>query len=131
MAEVICTTCYTRLTDEILSCPECGETIVREGNEKNIIDRLTPNCLIHRYDGSDLLEPAVIIKEGKANIKVATKLKEYKNPITVPKTKVFTFDQNILSTIQALRNERTATIMRYDQSIQSHWQHLKPYNSLK
>jgi len=58
---------------------------------------------------------------------VATKLKEYNAPVVIPKQNVYAFNQNILSSIQALRNERTATIMRYDQLIQSHWQHLEPY----
>lgn len=79
------------------------------------------------YEGSDLLEPASVIKEGKVNVKVATKLKEFACPITVPKSKVYAFSQTSLGAIQALRNERTAAIMRYDKLIQSHWQQLKPY----
>jgi hypothetical protein len=113
------------------NCPGCGQNVVLEGEGKNIIDRIQPDCLLHRYEGSDLLEPAVIIKEGKTNIKAATRLKEYATPVTVPKQKVYAFDQSALSAIQALRNERTATIMRYDRQIQSHWQHLKPYNATK
>lgn len=128
MNGVVCTHCHTWLTDDLSSCPGCGGDIILEGDDKNVIDRIQPDCLIHRYAGSDLLEPAVLIKEGKTNVKVATKLKEYASPVTVSKQKVYSFNQDILSSVQALRNERTATIMRYDQLIQSHWQHLKPYN---
>lgn len=127
MDGVICASCYGWLTAEMGSCPGCGSSIVAEGEGKSIIDRIQPNCLIHRYEGSDMLEPAVLIKEGKTNVKVATKLKEYANPVVVPKHKVYSFNQDVLSAIQGLRNERTATIMRYDQLIQSHWKNLRPY----
>lgn len=126
MEGVVCANCHSWLVN-LGSCPSCGGEIVLDGEGKNVIDRLQPDCLIHRYEGSDMLEPAVIIKEGKTNIKAATKLKEYSHPVTVPKHKVFFFDASALGAIQALRNERTATIMRYDQMIQSHWQRLKPY----
>jgi len=126
MEGVVCANCNTWLVDAG-ACPGCGGDIILAGDGKNVIDRLQPNCLIHRYDGSDMLEPAVVLKEGKTNIKAATKLREYSHPVTVPKHKVFSFDHNTLGVIQALRNERTATIMRYDQMIQSHWQRLKPY----
>ena len=126
MEGVVCANCNTWLVDAA-ACPGCGGDIILAGDGKNVIDRLQPNCLIHRYDGSDMLEPAVVLKEGKTNIKAATKLREYSHPVTVPKHKVFSFDHNTLGVIQALRNERTATIMRYDQMIQSHWQRLKPY----
>ena len=127
MEGVVCLNCHAWLALESAACPGCGGNIVWDGEGKNIIDRIQPNCLIHRYDGSDMLEPAVIIKEGKANIKAATKLKEYSQPITVPKHKVYAFDQNILGAIQALRNERTATVVRYDKMIKTHWQQLKPF----
>ncbi|MEN6414694.1 MAG: hypothetical protein ABFC84_18305 [Veillonellales bacterium] len=127
MNGVVCSHCHTWLTADLSSCPGCGGDIVLDGEGKNVVDRIQPDCLIHRYAGSDLLEPAVLIKEGKTNVKVATKLKEYASPITVPKQKVYSFNQDLLSSIQSLRNERTATIMRYDQLIQSHWQNLKPY----
>lgn len=128
MDGVICASCHSWLTAENGSCPGCGSNVIFEGENKSVIDRLQPNCLIHRYEGSDMLEPAVLIKEGKTNVKVATKLKEYASPVTVPKHKVYSFNQDILSSIQSLRNERTATIMRFDQLIQSHWKSLKPYN---
>lgn len=131
MDGVVCNNCYTWLPVGLANCTECGTNIIPEGEAKNVTDRLQPNCLIHRYEGSDMLEPAVIIKEGKTNVKAATKLKEYSSPITVPKQKVYAFNQNVLSSIQALRNERTATIRRYDQLIQSHWQQLKPYKGIQ
>ena len=127
MDGIICAACHTWMTLDLAHCPSCNTPIYLDGENKNIIDRLKPNCLIYRYDGSDILEPAVIIKESKVNIRVATKLQEYSKPVVVAKEKVYAFDQSILSAIQALRNERTATIMRYDQLIQSHWQHLEPY----
>ncbi|MEG6584302.1 hypothetical protein [Dendrosporobacter sp. 1207_IL3150] len=128
MEGIVCNSCHSYLTTDLSNCPGCGTDVVLEGSTKNVIDQLQPNCLIHRYDGSDMLEPAVLIKEGKTNVKVATKLKDYAKPVVVPKQKVYSFNQNILSSIQSLRNERTATIRRYDQLIQTHWQNLKPYN---
>ncbi|GBG56873.1 hypothetical protein SPFL3102_02393 [Sporomusaceae bacterium FL31] len=128
MDGIVCAACHSYLTTELSNCPGCGNTVILGGDAKNVIDQVQPNCLIHRYDGSDLLEPAVIVKEGKSNVRVATKLKDYAKPIVVSKQKVYSFNQNILSSIQALRNERTATIRRYDQLIQTHWQSLKPYN---
>ena len=126
MEGIVCSNCNFWFQAENASCPGCGTALIMEGESKNVIDRMEPNCLIHRYDGSDLLEPAVILKEGKSNMKVATKLRDYAKPVTVPKHKVYYFDQTILGAIQALRNERTATIKRYDQLIGSHWQRLKP-----
>ena len=130
MEGFVCSNCNFWLTTDSASCPDCGTAFIWEGEQKNVIDRLMPNCLVHRYEGSDLLEPAVIVKEGKANMKIATRLKEYAKPVVVPKHKVYSFDQNILSAIQALRNERSATIRRYDQQIGSHWQRLKPYKEV-
>lgn len=127
MNEIVCMSCYNCLPNSLDSCPGCGSELVLDGESKNVIDRLQPNCLIHRYDGSDLLEPAVILKETKANCKVATKLTEYAKPLTVPKTKVYAFDQKVLSAIEALRNERKATVNRYDQLIQAYWQNLSQY----
>lgn len=127
MNDIVCMSCHNCLPANLSACPGCGNEIILDGDNKNVIDRLQPNCLIHRYEGSDLLEPAVILKETKTNCKVATKLKDYSKPLTVPKIKVYTFDPKILGAIQALRNERTATMYRYDQLIQAHWQNLKPH----
>lgn len=129
MNEIVCMQCHHYLPADLSACPSCGSEIILAGEKKNVIDRLQPNCLIHRYEGSDLLEPAVLIKETKANCKVATRLKEYAKPVTLPKNKVYNFDQKILSSVQSLRNERSATMYRFDQMIQSHWQNLKPYNN--
>jgi len=127
MNGIICGSCHTWLTSDLSKCPTCNATLFLEGKDKNIIDRIQPNCLIYRYAGSDILEPAIVLKQSKVNLRVATKLQEYSTPVVVAKQNVYLFNQNILSAIQALRNERTATIMRYDQLIQSHWQHLQPY----
>jgi len=128
MSEFICNHCYTWLTSDLTQCPNCDTTISLDGDSKNIIDCIEPNCLIYRYEGSDILEPAVIIRQSKANVRVATKLQEYNAPVVVSKHNVYAFNQDILSAIQALRKERTATIVRYDQLIQTHWQHLDPYS---
>ena len=127
MSGIICESCHTWLTSDSNHCPTCNATLFLEGEGKNIIDRIQPNCLIYRYAGSDILEPAIVLKQSKVNLRVATKLQEYNTPVVVAKQNAYAFNQNILSAIQALRNERTATIMRYDQLIQSHWQHLEPY----
>lgn len=127
MNGIICGNCHTWLTADLTNCPTCNATLFLDGESKNIIDRIQPNCLIYRYAGSDILEPAIVLKQSKINLRVATKLQEYSTPVVVAKQNAYVFNQNILSAIQALRNERTATIMRYDQLIQSHWQHLQPY----
>ncbi len=127
MEGIVCANCHSWLAADAAACAGCGAAIVCDGAGKNVIDRLEPDCLIHRYEGSDMLEPAVVVKEGKVNIKAATRLREYAQPVTVPKSKVFAFDQTILGSIQALRNERTATIRRYDRQIENQWQNLKPY----
>ena len=127
MDEIICASCYRELPEQTQICPHCGGIINWDGEAKSIIDRIEPNCLIHRYDGSDLLEAAVLIKEAKTNCKVATKLKEYSHPISVPKNKIFQFDDKVLASVQALRNERSATMYRYDHQIKAHWNKLKPY----
>lgn len=123
----ICMHCRAWLPHDSIACPVCRIGVIAEGSDKNIIDHIQPNCLVYRYDGSDMLEPAVIIKEGKMNVKVATRLVEYAKPVTLPKNRVFSFNHHLLSSIQSLRNERTAAILRYDQMIHSHWRNLKPY----
>lgn len=127
MDGVICSSCHSYLNLANAVCPGCGTQMIYEGDAKNVIDRLQPDCLIHRYDGSDMLEPAVILKKGRTNYKVATRLTEYAKPVSVPEHKVYQFNQNILSAVQGLRNERTAAMVRYEQQIQSHWKHLKQY----
>ena len=127
MTEIICADCHTSLTSDLANCPNCNTAIRLDGVNKNIIDHIQPNCLIYRYEGSDILEPAVILRQSKVNVRVATKLQEYNSPVVVSKQNVYAFSQDILNSIQALRNERTATIMRYDQLIQTHWQQLNPY----
>lgn len=128
MTGVVCRNCNTWLSPDLAAqCPQCQNPLIWEGEAKNIIDHLDPNCLINRYDGSDLLEPAVLLKWGRTNAKVATKLQEYQKPLSLSKQKIYFFDQQILSSVQSLRNERTAAMMRYEQLIQSHWQKLKPY----
>lgn len=129
MEGVVCMSCHSWLPTPAVNCPHCQNELILDGETKNVIDSLQPDCLIHRYDGSDLLEPAVILKEGKTNMRVATKLIEYNKPISVPKTKVYAFSHAILSSVQSLRNERTATMRRFDQQIQAHWQRLKPYHT--
>jgi hypothetical protein len=127
MNESICAACFSSLAEKSPACFDCGGKMVWEGEKKSVIDRLEPNCLIHRFDGSDMLEAAYLLKEAKTNFKVATKLKEYKNPLSVSKTNVFKFDDKIFSAIQALRNERSAVMHRYDLLIKSHWDKLKSY----
>lgn len=128
MDGIVCAACHAWLPSEAKTCPGCASEIVLAGETKNVIDSLQPNCLIHRYEGSDLLEPAAVVKVGKANVKVATRLREYTNPLTISKLKVYAFDPGALGAIQALRNERTATIHRFDRLIASHWQSLRPFH---
>ena len=127
MEGIVCSSCHSWLAPETGVCPNCSIPLILSGENKTVIDCLEANCLIHRYNGSDLLEPAIVIKECKTNLKVATKLREYPHPVTIPKHKVYHFDSQVLSAIQALRNERSAAIARYDDLIKSHWQKLDPY----
>ncbi|MDL2280493.1 hypothetical protein LJC10_01385 [Selenomonadales bacterium OttesenSCG-928-I06] len=125
----VCANCFQSIEENSSNCPACGTNVIFDGENKSVIDRIEPNCLIHRYEGSDLLEPAFLIKEARANCKVATRLKEYPKPITVPKSKVYKFDDKILGSVKALRNERTATMYRYDQLIGKHFEKLQPFNN--
>lgn len=127
MNGIVCAHCFSYLPTLVTACPSCGQEIIVTDPNKTVIDKILPNCLIHRYEGSDLLEPAIILKEGKVNYKVATQLKDYPHPITVAKNKVYHFDQSLFSSIQALRNERTTSMYHYDSSIKTHWQQLKPF----
>lgn len=127
MDGVVCLKCNSYFTHTSSNCPSCGSEIVLDGDAKTVIDHLTPNCLVHRYDGSDLLEPAVVLKAGRSNYKVALKLQDYAKPVTVPKHKVYMFNEDILQSVQGLRNERTASVMRFEQLIGSQWNKLQPF----
>ncbi|KYZ76887.1 hypothetical protein AXX12_18455 [Anaerosporomusa subterranea] len=128
MDGVVCSKCNSYLPITTASCPGCGSGIVLKGTMKNVIDQMVPNCLVHRYDGSDLLEPAVVLKSGRSNYKVALKLQDYAKPVTVPKHKVYTYNQGLLSSVQSLRSERTASVMRFEQQIGSQWNQLQPFS---
>ena len=123
----VCPNCLNYFIETHTHCQFCSHPLVYEGAEKNVIDHLNPDCLIHRYDGSDMLEPAVLLKPGKVNAKVATKLAEYAKPIVVPKNKIYTFQHDLFCAIQSVRSERSATMKRYDYVIESHWDKLTPY----
>ena len=125
---------YTFSEDTSTALREFPLPFIYCSNNNNNNNKGQVHCLqnnvpvpVYRYAGSDILEPAIVLKQSKVNLRVATKLQEYNAPVIVAKQNAYAFNQNILSAIQALRNERTATIMRYDQLIQSHWQHLQPY----
>jgi DNA-directed RNA polymerase subunit RPC12/RpoP len=128
MDGVVCAKCNTYFPNTQTICPNCGLEVILKGDNKSVIDRLNPNCLVHRYDGSDLLEPAVVLKAGRSNYKVAIKLQDYAKPVTVPKHKVYMFNKELLSSVQNLRAERSASMMRFEQQIASHWNQLQPYN---
>ena len=127
MDGLVCSKCNTYFPNTHTICPNCGLEVILEGDGKSVIDKLVPNCLVHRYDGSDLLEPAVVLKAGRTNYKVAIKLKDYPKPISVPKHKVYMFNQNLFNSVQNLRSERSSTMMRFEQQIANHWNQLQPY----
>lgn len=128
MDGVVCANCNSYLLVSHRNCPGCGSGIVLEGAKKNVIDQMNPNCLVHRYDGSDLLEPAVVLKSGRSNYKVALKLQDYAKPVTVPKHKVYMYNQDLLSSVQSLRSERSASVMSFEQQIGSQWNQLQPFS---
>lgn len=127
MDGIVCSKCNSYFSSTQTICPNCGIEVILDGAKKSVIDQMVPNCLVHRYDGSDLLEPAVVLKAGRTNYKVALKLSDYAKPVSVPKHKVYMFDQDLLSSVQNLRNERTASVMRFEQQIGSHWNQLQPF----
>jgi hypothetical protein len=127
MDGVVCSKCNSYLPTTTTCCPGCGSGIILQGTKKNVIDQMVPNCLVHRYDGSDLLEPAVVLKSGRSNHKVALKLQDYAKPVTVPKHKVYTYNQDLLSSVQSLRSERSARAMQFDQQIGAQWNQLQPF----
>lgn len=127
MNEVVCPVCHAYLSGMPAVCPTCTHPLIYTGDERNVITRLEPNLLIHRYRGSDLLELAVLIKEGRTNCKVATHLREYARPLTVKKSEVYVLDPTLLASIEALRQERRDTMQRYDKKMADYWHHLTPY----
>lgn len=129
MLEFICDSCKAYVNSPAAICPQCQTKLIFDGAEKNIITDLVPNCLIHRYQGSDLLEPAVIVKEGKTNVKAAVKLKDLAKPLIVPKQEVFAMNPGLLTSITALRNERRETMDHYDYLIGVYWSQLTPYQT--
>ena len=129
LLEFICNSCNTYFNYAETKCPNCQTTFIFNGNEKNITDSLSPNCLVHRYQGSDLLEIAMVLKEGKTNMKIAITLKDLLKPITVPKSEVFKVDKKILSAITKLRAQRKARMEKYDEDIAAYWNKLQIYAS--
>lgn len=127
MNEIVCASCHACFSYGASECPSCHTALIYTGDEANVITSFSPNCLVHRMRGSDRLEPAVLLKEGRTNVKVATRLAEYAKPLTVPKSETYTFSADLLAHIQALRNERTAAMHRYDAQIAVYWQALTPY----
>lgn len=130
LLEFICNSCQGYVNQPLSHCPYCQTPLIFAGQDKNVTDSLTPNCLIHRYQGSDLLEPALLLKEGKTNMKVAVKLKDVVKPITVPKVEVFKNDDNVLNEINRLRLERKLQMEKYDETISDYWQKLQNYTEL-
>ncbi len=127
MSEIVCASCHACFPHGESECPSCHTVLIYTGDEANVITDFSPNCLVHRMRGSDRLEPAVLLKEGRTNVKVATRLAEYERPLTVPKSETYMFSPDLLAHIQALRNERTAAMHRYDARIAVYWQALSPY----
>lgn len=127
MSEFVCAHCNAYFQNVPETCPQCGEALCYEGGEKNVVDALAPNCLVHRYRGSDLLEPAQLLKVGKVNAKVALRLKDVAKPVSVPKEEVFRLDEAVLSSINALREERCEAMRCFDERIGGHWNKLVAY----
>lgn len=127
MSEFICARCsaYFQAAREL--CPQCQTALFYEGEDKNVVDALAPNCLVHRYRGSDLLEPALLLKVGKVNAKVAFRLRDIARPVSVPKEEVFRLDEAVLASINALRDERCEEMRRFDERIGTCWQKLVAY----
>ena len=126
LSEFICNACLHYIETATKQCPHCQTELIFSGDQKNITDELIPNCLIHRYDGSDLLEKGRMIKEGKVNNKVVLKLKDFTRPLSIPKNKIYAFDPSILSSIDALRQERKEVMEHYDFLIGEYWDRLEP-----
>lgn len=127
MSEFICARCNAYFREAQAACPQCRTPLFYEGADKNVVDAFAPNCLVHRYRGSDLLEPALLLKVGKVNAKVAFHLKDIVKPVSVPKEEVFRLDEEVLHSINALRDERCETMRRFDERIGCCWQKLVAY----
>lgn len=127
MNEVVCPVCHAYWSDMPAVCPACTHPLIYHGDERNVITSFEPKLLIHRYRGSDLLEPAVLLKEGRTNCKVATQLREYARPLTVRKSEVYALDRTLLASIESLRQERHDTMQRYDKEMATYWHRLTPY----
>lgn len=117
---VICNQCYAPNTQNPC-CTTCGVPLIREGTGKNVIDQLYPTCLVHRYDGSDMLETAAIVKEGKRYYHVATKLLEYSHPTKIAKNRVFQLNENLLAQVNQLRQERKDYVESIDTKMAELW----------
>lgn len=122
---LVCQNCFSPNTTDACSCTKCGSMFETEGTRKNIIDTFEPTCLIHRYEGSDLLEPAAIVKEGKRYLYVATQLLEYAHPTKVPKERVFKYNPDLLSNVDQLRKERRNYVEAVDSRMAELWSQLQ------
>lgn len=127
LKESVCAVCHTYFTDMPVVCPSCAHRLIYTGDEQNVITAFEPNLLIHRYHGSDLLETAVLLKEGRTNCKVATKLQEYSRPLTVKKSEIYVLDLTLFASIESLREERYRTMRTYDAKFATVWHTLIPY----
>lgn len=127
MTEAVCRHCRTYLAEPLAVCPVCASPLIYIGEDQSVIRTLPADCLVHRYRGSDLLEPAAILSEGRTNIKIATRLADYNRPLTAPKRETYVLDRALLSQINDLRAERRRAVEAYDEKIAACWQHLTPY----
>lgn len=130
MLEFICNSCQGYADRPVSHCPHCQTPLILAGPEKNITDSIKPDCLVHRYQGSDLLEPALVLKEGKINMKVAVKLKDLAKPLTVPKAEVFRNNDAVFQAITALRRQRKEQMEEFDKAIAAYWKKLQNYAPL-
>lgn len=121
---LICQNCFSPNTTSTC-CTQCGSMFVTEGPEKNVFDTFKPTCLVHRYEGSDLLEPAAIVKEGKRYLYVATALLEYARPTKVPKERVFKYNQALFENVTNLRQERRNYVAAMDTRMAGLWSQLE------
>lgn len=121
---LICQNCFSP-NNPSTCCSQCGSTFITEGAQKNVIDTFEPTCLVHRYAGSDLLESATIVKEGKRYLYVATQLLEYSHPTKVPKERVFKYNRELLSAVNQLREQRRDYVAAIDTQMAELWSSLQ------